>query len=299
MRVVQILSLVAQLATVVRGTASICQTQVDPRNIDAATRSQWCTVQINTCGTLCGGVTDENTCDITSLCYSCTCTSNSSSPALQLYTSTIPSFVCEQTYSDCIAAVEDDPAAQKACRVTEEQNCGTLNPDTVSFSASALPSKSTVKPTPIPQMTSQTGTNTNTNTDELITSTTKTVTPTPTGTTTVWTTSTASSASGSAGNGTIGSGSVSVSGSTMGSLSSLLGVTGVSSSGGGGGGVGGSTTASTVSRTSSSKTMTGTAIGTSTPSTISEGDAERIRIGGAWVIWGVLMVGGGFGVMDL
>ncbi|KAF7936603.1 uncharacterized protein EAE97_007969 [Botrytis byssoidea] len=293
MRVVQILSLVAQLATVVGGTASICQTQVDPRNIDAATRSQWCTVQINTCGTLCGGVTDENTCDITSLCYSCTCTSNSSSPALQLYTSTIPFFVCEQTYSDCIAAGEDDPTAQKACRVTEEQNCGTLSPDTVSFSASALPSKSTVKPTPIPQMTSQTGTNTNTNTDELITSTTKTVTPTPTGTTTVWTTSTASSGSGSAGNGTIGSGSA------TGSLSSFMGVNGVSSSGGGGGGGGGSTTASTVSRTSSSKTVTGTAIGTSTPSTISEGGAERMRIGGAWVIWGVLMVGGGVGVMNL
>ncbi|TGO53984.1 hypothetical protein BOTNAR_0280g00110 [Botryotinia narcissicola] len=297
MRVVQILSLVAQLATVVRGTASICQTQVDPRNIDAATRSQWCTVQINTCGTLCGGVTDENTCDITFLCYSCTCTSNSSSPALQLYTSTIPFFVCEQTYSDCIAAGEDDPTAQEACRVTEEQNCGTLNPDSVSFSASAFPSKSTVKPTPIPQMTSQTGTDTNTNTDELITSTTKTVTPTPTGTTTVWTTSTASSASGSAGNGTMGSGSVSVSGSATGSLSSLLGVTGVSSSSSGGGS--GSTTASAVSRTSSSKTVTGTAIGTSIPSTISEGGAERMRIGGAWVIWGVLMVGGGVGVMDL
>ncbi|TGO13775.1 hypothetical protein BTUL_0063g00060 [Botrytis tulipae] len=290
MRVVQILSLVAQLATVVRGTASICQTQVDPRNINAATRSQWCTLQVNTCETLCGGVTDENTCDITSLCYSCTCTSNSSSPALQLYTSTIPFFVCEQTYSDCIAAGEDDPAAQKACRDTEEQNCGTLNPDTVPFSASTFPSKSTVKPTPIPQMTSQTGTNTNTNTDELITSTTKTVTPTPTGTTTVWTTSTASSGSGSAGNGTMGSGSAS------GSLSSLLGVTGVSSSSSGGGG---STTASTVSRTSSSKTVTGTAIGTSTPSTISEGGAGRMRIGGAWVIWGVLIVGGGFGVMDL
>ncbi|KAF7926884.1 uncharacterized protein EAE98_006268 [Botrytis deweyae] len=293
MRVVQILSLVAQFAMVVRGTASICQTQIDPRSIDVATRSQWCTVQINTCGTLCGGVTDENSCDITSLCYSCTCTSNSSSPALQLYTSTIPFFVCEQTYLECIAAGEDDPAAQKACRDTENQNCGTLNPDTVSSSAATLPSKSTVKPTPIPQMTSQTGITTNTNTGELITSTTKTVTPTPTGTTTVWTTSTASSGLGSAGNGTTGSGSVSVGASATGSLSSLLGGTGVS-----GGGSSGSTTASTMSRTSSSRAVTGTAIGTSAPSTISEGGAERMRVGGAWMVWGVLMVGGGFGVMD-
>ncbi|TGO29838.1 hypothetical protein BPAE_0010g00220 [Botrytis paeoniae] len=298
MRVVRILSLVAQFAMVVIGTSSICQTQIDPRSIDAATRSQWCTLQINTCGTLCGGVTDENTCDITSLCYSCTCTSNSSSPALQLYTSTIPFFVCEQTYSECIAAGEDDAAAQKACRDTEEQNCGTLNPDTVSSSASTLPSISTTRPTPVPQFTSQTGTNTNTGTEGLVTSTTKTVTPTPTGTTTVWTTSTASSGSGSVGNGTTGSGSVSVSST---SLSSLLGVTGVSSSSssGGGGGGGGGTAASTVSRTSSSKTVTGTLIGTSTPSTISEGGAERMKIGGAWVIWGGLMVGGGFGVMDL
>ncbi|TGO59191.1 hypothetical protein BCON_0047g00290 [Botryotinia convoluta] len=294
MRVVQILSLVARFAMVVRGTSSICQTQIDPRSIDTATRSQWCTLQINTCGTLCGGVTDENICDITSLCYSCTCTSNSSSPALQQYTSTIPFFVCEQVYANCIAAREDDAAAQKACRDTEEANCGTLNPDTVFSSTLTLPSKSTTKPTPVPQMTSQTGTNTNTNTEELITSTTKTVTPTPTGTTTVWTTSTASSGSG---NGTTGSGSSSASGSAAGSSSSLLGVTGVSSSSGDGGS--GSTAASTVSRTSSSKTATGTAIGTSTPSTISEGGAERMRIGGAWVIWGVLMVGGRFGVMDL
>ncbi|KAF5874142.1 putative pci domain-containing protein [Botrytis fragariae] len=293
MRVVQILSLVAQFAMVVRGTSSICQTQIDPRSIDVATRSQWCTLQINTCGTLCGGVTDENTCDITSLCYSCTCTSNSSSPSLQLYTSTIPFFVCDQTYSECIAAGENDAAAQKACQDTKEANCGTLDPDTVSSSASTLPSKATVKPTPIPQITSQSGINTNTGTEELITSTTKTVTPTPTGTTTVWTTSTASSGSGSVGNGTTASGSVSVSGSAAGSLSSSLGVTGVSSSGSS------STAASAVSRTSSLETATGTAIGTSAPSTISEGGAERTRIGGVWMVWGVLMIGGGFGVMGL
>ncbi|KAF7957029.1 hypothetical protein EAE96_004350 [Botrytis aclada] len=292
MRVVQILSLVAQYVMVVRGASSICQTQVDPRSIDTATRSQWCTVQTDTCETLCSGVTDENTCDITSLCYSCTCTSNSLSPALQLYTSTIPFFVCEQVFADCILAVENDPAAQKACHDTEVQNCGTINSDTVSSSAFTLPSKSTGIPAPIPQFTSQTGTNT----EELVTSTTETVTPTPTGTTTVWTTSTASSGSGSVGNGTTESGSVS--GSATGSLSSLSlsGVTVGSSNGGSG-----STAASTVPRTSSSKTAIATAIGTSAPSTISEGGAERMRIGGAWVAWGVLMLmaGGGLRAMDL
>ncbi|KAF7884073.1 uncharacterized protein EAF01_011496 [Botrytis porri] len=288
MKVLRVISFVAQFAMVVRGVSPICQTQIDPRSVNDATRYQWCKVQINTCETLCGGFTDENTCDINSLCYSCTCTSNSS-PALQLYTSTIPFFVCEYIYSECIAAGVDDPAAQKVCQETEEQNCGTINPEMVSFPASASVSASTLPsilsgiPTPVPQMTSQTGIDTG----EWVTSTTETVTPipTPTGTTTVWSTSTASSGSESGGNGTVRSGS----GSVTGSLSSLLGVTGVSSS----------TATSTVSRTSSSKTATGTATGTSTPSTISEGGAERMRSGGAWVIWGVLMVGGGFGVMGL
>ncbi|TEY64471.1 hypothetical protein BOTCAL_0147g00120 [Botryotinia calthae] len=288
MRVIQILSLVAQSVIVVRGTSLTCQTQIDPSSVSAATRYQWCASQINTCGTLCGGVTDENTCDITSLCYECTCTSDSSSPALQLYISTIPFFVCEQRYMNCILVGEDDPAAQKICKATEEGNCGTLDPDTVSFSASTLPSKSIGIPTPIPQMTSQT--ETNTNTEDLITSTTKTVTPTPTGTTTVWTTSTASSGSESSGNGTTGSASASASATR--SLSSSSGVTDVSSGSGSG-----SIAASTVSRMSSSGTATGIATATSTPSTVSEGGAERMRIGGVWVVWGVLMAVGGFGVV--
>ncbi|KAK6606523.1 pci domain-containing protein [Botrytis cinerea] len=290
MRVVRILSLVAQSVMVVRGTSLTCQTQIDPSSVSVATRSQWCTSQVNTCGTLCGGVTDENSCDITSLCYECTCTSNSSSPALQLYISTIPFFVCEQRYMNCILAGEDDPAAQKICRAIEEENCGTLDPDTVSSFASTLPSRSTGIPTPIPQMTSQT--ETSTGTEDLITSTTKTVTPTPTGTTTVWTTSTASSGSESSGNGTTRSGSSSESAGTSAtrSLSSSSRVTDVSSGSG-------STATSTVSRTSSSGTATGTAIRTSTPSTISEGGAERMRIGATWMIWGVLMAVGGFGFM--
>ncbi|RDW88915.1 hypothetical protein BP6252_00947 [Coleophoma cylindrospora] len=101
---------------------------IDPNTVSATLRSQWCNGEINTCGTLCSGASSSNTCDPTTLNYTCTCTANSSTPGLQYYTQTMPTFICEQIYSNCIAAGQNDQAAQKLCVTAEANNCGHLDP---------------------------------------------------------------------------------------------------------------------------------------------------------------------------
>ncbi|ATZ54808.1 hypothetical protein BCIN_11g01400 [Botrytis cinerea B05.10] len=113
---------------------------IDPNSVDAVMRSQWCTAEINTCGTLCSGAIDANTCDTSSLNYTCTCSSNGSTPGLQYYKQTMPTYICETIYANCIAAGENDAAAQKLCKETEAKNCGQLDPD--KFTAPATTSAS-------------------------------------------------------------------------------------------------------------------------------------------------------------
>ncbi|RAL65103.1 hypothetical protein DID88_001209 [Monilinia fructigena] len=108
---------------------------IDPSTVDLSLRAQWCNGELNTCGTLCSGDSDSNTCDPATLNYTCTCSSNGSTPGLQYYTQTMPTFICEKIYQDCIAAGENDAAAQKLCTQAETKNCGKLDPDNATASA--------------------------------------------------------------------------------------------------------------------------------------------------------------------
>jgi hypothetical protein len=69
------------------------------------------------------------------LAYSCTCAANNSAPGLQYYKETMPTFICEQVFANCIAAGVGDAAAQAVCKKNEANNCGQLNPD--NFTAAA------------------------------------------------------------------------------------------------------------------------------------------------------------------
>ncbi|KAI9645667.1 hypothetical protein NHQ30_006409 [Ciborinia camelliae] len=222
---------------------------------------------------------------VQSLCYECTCTSNSSSPALQYYTETMPTFQCQQVFINCILESEDDAAAQKKCTDIERVNCGHIDPDSIDFVTSTSSSPqisaastyfSSSKPTSSTPYQISTSSEASTG-NEQITSTTKTITPTPTGTTTVWSTSTA----GVNVNGTRGAGSTSGNANS----SSLPGITdsGATSTSPG----------STDAKTSS--TSTGVPV---KPSTVSTSGAERMRGGGLSRVWRVLVVGiVGFRVM--
>ncbi|KAB8301456.1 hypothetical protein EYC80_003320 [Monilinia laxa] len=254
MRIVQVLAIVAQCAMMVKALLGSCNPQVEPSAVNLALRSKWCAGQIKTCGTLCTGDYDANICDPYSLCYECICSSNSSSPALQYYTQTMPTFQCEFAYQSCIASNSNDAAAQKKCLETEEDNCGQIDPDTVNiFTVSAIYSSSN----PYSNEPYRISASTLNPTIEQITST-KTVTPTPTSTTTVWSTSTA----GVDGNGTSGTGS----GSGSGNFSTLSGIAHVSTCG----------ATSALPRITNARTSSTPTGGLVNPSTVSASGAERI-----------------------
>ncbi|MCJ1410174.1 hypothetical protein MMC19_004259 [Ptychographa xylographoides] len=102
--------------------------------------NSWCTSQHSTCGTLCNGLTTANSCDGPTLNYTCTCTSNSSSPALQYYIGTIPFFICNRAQGDCLATNAGDSAAQQQCKL--QYVCGNSTPNAAAIASAAMTSTS-------------------------------------------------------------------------------------------------------------------------------------------------------------
>ncbi|KAH8665761.1 hypothetical protein BGZ60DRAFT_54958 [Tricladium varicosporioides] len=117
---------------------------IDPSTVSATLRAQWCQGQLNTCPILCGGSssTTSNNCDDSTLKYTCTC-SNGSAPGLEYYTTTMPTFICEKIYDNCIIAGQNNANAQKLCTAAEQNNCGRLDPSKYTAPASTSSSAST------------------------------------------------------------------------------------------------------------------------------------------------------------
>ncbi|KAJ5312291.1 hypothetical protein PENANT_c011G00427 [Penicillium antarcticum] len=105
--------------------------------VDADTRSSWCTGQRNACPAICQKGTKLNSCDPTTLKFSCVC-SDDSSPDVSPYMQTIPFYVCENNYGQCITAHADDAVGQRACKKAAS-NCGSKN----ASEESTTPSSST------------------------------------------------------------------------------------------------------------------------------------------------------------
>ncbi|PQE11232.1 pci domain-containing protein [Rutstroemia sp. NJR-2017a BVV2] len=139
------LTVVALAAAQSGGTTS--NSTIDPNSVTASLRSQWCSGEIATCGTLCDGNYDANTCEPDTLSYNCTCSSNGSAPGLEYYTQTMPTFICEQVYQNCIIAGQNDAAAQKVCNQNEKANCGHLNPDNYTAAATTSASSTSASAT--------------------------------------------------------------------------------------------------------------------------------------------------------
>ncbi|GAB1310873.1 hypothetical protein MFIFM68171_01083 [Madurella fahalii] len=100
---------------------------VNPGTVDPGTRAGWCGAQFNTCRMLCANSLTANTCDSDTLEYDCRC-SNGSAPGLQYYIQTMPTFICERAFSDCIAANTASAQAQEECETNIRSQCGTLDP---------------------------------------------------------------------------------------------------------------------------------------------------------------------------
>ncbi|KAF2156868.1 hypothetical protein K461DRAFT_272959 [Myriangium duriaei CBS 260.36] len=89
---------------------------IDPNSVDSGTRSGWCEAERNTCSQICGSVgTTANLCDPTQLTYTCTCNSNTQ-PNISAYAQTLPSFICQTSVNQCIAANTNNQETQAACR---------------------------------------------------------------------------------------------------------------------------------------------------------------------------------------
>ncbi|PWY69587.1 hypothetical protein BO70DRAFT_365862 [Aspergillus heteromorphus CBS 117.55] len=106
--------------------------------ISYSTRSSWCTAERNSCPEICGGVATSNSCDASTLDFSCVC-SNGSTADVALYTQTIPFYVCQATYAQCIEA-SPTLDEQEECKAEETKNCGTLNASAVASGSSTTTS---------------------------------------------------------------------------------------------------------------------------------------------------------------
>jgi len=137
-------SLVAVVAVFLGAVAAQNSTSnitIDPNSIDPNLRASWCTGQRSACSELCDGDAPTNLCTPDTLTYSCLCT-NGSSPDLQDYINTLPDYICEAAFAQCIAAHPNDLAGQTACNTDIKVHCGFL--DLANFTAA--PSSSSAAP---------------------------------------------------------------------------------------------------------------------------------------------------------
>jgi len=137
------------LGAAVAAFARVAITQtIDPNSVPLSTRQNWCTSQIAECPLIClqeannSAATYANTCDPTSLTYSCIC-SNGLSPNASEYSQTIPYFTCTQYNTDCQQACGNDNTCAAAC--VQDHPCGALSPTRVNTSTiTTMPATSTV-----------------------------------------------------------------------------------------------------------------------------------------------------------
>jgi len=98
---------------------------IDPTTVPIQTRDQWCASQESVCPELClqlnATSTTANTCDPTTLDFSCIC-GNGLSPNASEFTLTIPFFECQTFQNQCVAQCGHDNTCASACR--QDNPCG-------------------------------------------------------------------------------------------------------------------------------------------------------------------------------
>ncbi|KAF9876558.1 hypothetical protein CkaCkLH20_05966 [Colletotrichum karsti] len=119
--------------------------------INIQTKASWCTGERNVCNVLCNRA-PTNDCDAATLQYSCLC-SNGSAPGLEYYEQTLPTFICNQAFEDCISANVGNARGQQNCTDTIKSQCGTIDAQ----SSEAKPSGATTSATATPTGASTTG----------------------------------------------------------------------------------------------------------------------------------------------
>jgi hypothetical protein len=135
-------------------TSVVADYNINVTNVPDATRSSWCSAEYTACTTLCSS-TLNNTCDPTTLLYNCTCT-NGSAPGLQYYKNTMPWYLCEEAYAECIQNNANDLTGQNNCKTSIQDNCGTLNLSDFSAASPSSDSKTSATGSATPHSPSAT-----------------------------------------------------------------------------------------------------------------------------------------------
>ncbi|KAJ5392226.1 hypothetical protein N7509_007716 [Penicillium cosmopolitanum] len=102
--------------------------------------NSWCTGQRNVCPDICQSGTKQNTCDPKTLVYNCVC-SDGSTPDVTPYIQTVPFYVCQANFAQCIEAHPNDADGQKTCK--EAAHCGSKNASSISTTTTASSSATT------------------------------------------------------------------------------------------------------------------------------------------------------------
>ncbi|OQE31971.1 hypothetical protein PENSTE_c001G02872 [Penicillium steckii] len=108
--------------------------QVKPDELNS-----WCTGQRNVCPEICSTGTKQNTCDPKTLQFDCVC-SDGKTPDVSQYVQTVPFYVCQANFAQCIQNHPDDADGQKACK--EAAHCGSKNASSSSTTTTASSSSS-------------------------------------------------------------------------------------------------------------------------------------------------------------
>ncbi|KAL4734014.1 hypothetical protein BDV11DRAFT_199101 [Aspergillus similis] len=113
----------------------------DLSQVDSTTRANWCLAERNNCPKICGGVAIDNRCDQDTLNFTCTC-SNGTDANVGLYEGTIPFFVCQQEYAQCI----QQSTTQEGDDVCKEglNSCGSLNASAATTTSTTTTTTTTV-----------------------------------------------------------------------------------------------------------------------------------------------------------
>ncbi|MCJ1228470.1 hypothetical protein MMC12_005131 [Toensbergia leucococca] len=125
----------------------------DPNSVDLTTKNQWCTSELNTCPSLCGGLPDTsaNQCTGATLNYTCTC-ANGTAPDVMAYKLTLPYYICQASFAQCNTAY---PGAQSC---SDQFQCASLDASSVptGVGASSTSSSATATSTSSATATSST-----------------------------------------------------------------------------------------------------------------------------------------------
>ncbi|KAJ6109706.1 hypothetical protein N7486_001941 [Penicillium sp. IBT 16267x] len=103
--------------------------------------NSWCQGQRNNCPAICKGDTKENTCDPATLKYSCVC-SDGKAADVTPYLQTVPFYVCEANYGQCVDAHPNDAMGQEACK--KAAKCGNKNATAIMSTTTSMVATSTL-----------------------------------------------------------------------------------------------------------------------------------------------------------